>query len=70
MPPHDKALTYGAGKAAHDLKGPVTTQNDVQTSLNMNVGVHKMHPKEVPDGYFRHTRSITVQHNKNPCART
>ncbi len=44
-------------------------RNDIQTNLNINIGVHRLHPQEIPDNYFRHTRTITVSQNKNPTSR-
>lgn len=57
------------GETAEEFKKKGVPQNDVQTSLNMNTGVHGLQPVGVPDNYFRHVRSITVQNNKTFCNR-
>lgn len=45
VPPRDKALSYSMGRTAEDFKKGSVPKNDIQTSLNMNIGVHNLHPK-------------------------
>ena len=47
VPPRDKGLNYSMGKTFKDFKYTNIPQNDIQTSLNMNIGVHSIHPKNV-----------------------
>lgn len=69
VPQRDKALSYSLGRTAEEFKKAGEVRNDIQTNLNINIGVHKLHPQEIPDNYFRHTRTITVNNNKNLCSR-
>lgn len=69
VPQKDKALSYSMGRTAEEFKKQGQPKNDIQTSLNMNMGLHNLHPVGVPDNYFRHTRSITVQNNNTFCSR-
>lgn len=57
------------GKTAEEFKKGSIPKNDIQTSLNMNIGVHNLQPVGVPDNYFRHVRTITTQPNKTFCSR-
>jgi hypothetical protein len=45
VPPGDPALTHAFGKTGKDFKNKNTPVNDIQTSLNMNIGIHNIHPK-------------------------
>lgn len=69
VPPRDKALSYSLGRTAEDFKKGCKPNNDVQTSLNMNIGVQNLHPKDIGDNFFRHTRTVTVNTNTNLCTR-
>ena len=70
VPPKDKGLDYSMGKTFQDFKYSNIPQNDIQTSLNMNVGVHNIHPKNVEDNYFKHVRQdVTLQQNTTFCNR-
>lgn len=69
VPQKDKALSFSMGRTAEEFKAAGLPRNDIQTSLNMNTGVHGLQPVGVPDNYFRHVRSITVQPNKTPADR-
>jgi hypothetical protein len=69
VPSRDKALSYSMGRTGEEFKRAGDVRNDIQTNLNINMGVHKLHPHEIPENYFRHTRTITVNHNKNPTSR-
>lgn len=69
VPSRDKALSYSMGRTAEEFKRAGEVRNDIQTNLNINIGVHKLHPQEIPENYFRHTRTITVNHNTNPTSR-
>lgn len=58
------------GKTSQDFKNKNTPINDIQTSLNMNVGIHNIHPRDVEDGYFKHIRqNVTMQPNQTFCSR-
>lgn len=58
------------GKTANDFKKANIPVNDIQTSLNMNIGVQNIHPKIVNDNFFKHVRQdVTIQHNKTLCNR-
>ena len=57
------------GRTAQEFKKEGVPVNDIQTSLNMNIGVHNLQPVGVPDNYFRHVRSITVKNNNTFCSR-
>lgn len=58
------------GKSANDFKYANIPKNDVQTSINMNIGVHNVHPKNVADNYFRHIRQdVTIKQNNTFCSR-
>lgn len=69
VPSRDKALSYSMGRTAEEFKRAGEVRNDIQTNLNINVGLHRLHPQEIPENYFRHTRTITLNHNKNPTSR-
>lgn len=69
MPQRDKCLSYSVGKTAQNFHNINLTKNDIQTNLNMNKGIHNLHPKIPEDGYFRHVRTVTVQQNKSLCPR-
>lgn len=69
VPQKDKALSFSMGRTAEQFKKEGLPRNDIQTSLNMNIGVHNLQPVGVPDNYFKHVRTITVQPNKNFCNR-
>jgi len=69
VPQRDKAISYTMGRTGESFKNVAEVKNDVQTSLNMNEGVHHIHPKQVPDTYFKHVRSITVRENNTLCPR-
>lgn len=47
MPPKDPAVTQSLGKTSQDFKNKSIPTNDIQTSLNMNIGVHNIHPKNI-----------------------
>ena len=66
VPQRDKAISYSYGKGTRDFQNSNFVKNDIQTSLNMNIGVHSMHPKVPDDNYFRHVRSITLRPNGTP----
>ena len=66
VPQRDKSISYSYGKRTGDFQNSNYVKNDIQTSLNMNVGVQSMHPKEPETNYFRHVRSITVKPNGTP----
>ena len=58
------------GRTANDFKKANIPVNDIQTSINMNIGVQNIHPKNVNDNYFRHVRQdVTIQPNKTFCSR-
>jgi hypothetical protein len=58
------------GKTTNDFKKANIPVNDIQTSLNMNIGVQNIHPKNVPDNYFRHVRQdVTIKQNNTLCSR-
>ena len=38
---------FSVGKTQKDFRSTNVPQNDIQTSLNMNTGVHNIHPKNV-----------------------
>ena len=70
MPPKDSGYKYSVGKRETDFRNTNVPQNDIQTSLNMNTGVHNIHPKNVEDGFFRHVRQdVTIQPNNTFCSR-
>ena len=69
VPQKDKALSFSMGRTAEEFKKMGMPRNDIQTNLNMNVGVQSLQPVGVADNYFRHVRSITVQPNKTFCNR-
>lgn len=69
VPQKDKALTFSTGKTAVQFKSYGVPKNDIQTSLNMNKGVQNLQPVGVPDNFYRHVRSITVQNNNTFCNR-
>lgn len=70
MPPRDKAISYSMGRTANDFKKSNIPVNDIQTSLNMNIGVQNIHPKNVGDGFFRHIRQdVTINQNNTFCSR-
>ena len=70
VPPKDKSLIFGARETVRALKDSSVPKNDIQTSLNMNIGIHNIHPKNVPNNYFGHKLSeITRNINRNPCDR-
>ena len=58
------------GKTTNDFKKANIPLNDIQTSINMNIGVQNIHPKNVPDNYFRHVRQdVTIKQNNTLCSR-
>jgi hypothetical protein len=70
VPPRDKAISYSIGRTAIDFKRSNIPKNDIQTSINANVGVQNIHPKNVPDNFFRHVRQdVTIQPNNTFCIR-
>lgn len=70
VPPGDPALPHSLGKTAKDFKNKNIPVNDIQTSLNMNIGIHNIHPKDVENNYFRHVRQdVTIQPNRTFCSR-
>lgn len=70
VPPQDKSLIFGARETVRALKNSSIPKNDIQTSLNLNIGIHNIHPKNVPDNYFGHKLSeITRNRNRSPCDR-
>jgi hypothetical protein len=71
VPPHDKSLIFGARETVKALKDSSIPKNDIQTSLNMNIGIHNIHPKNVPNNYFGHKLSEITRniHNRSPCER-
>ena len=71
VPPRDDpGFQKSVGKTMQDFKYSSVPKNDIQTSLNMNVGVHNIHPKDVQDNYFRHVRQdVTLNHNRLLCPR-
>lgn len=39
--------------------------DDIQTSTNINAGMHAIHPKEVEPGFYRHIKQdVTIQPHK------
>jgi hypothetical protein len=53
-------------KKKTEVRKGMEQKNDIQTSLNMNIGVHNIHPKNVTDNFFGHKKSsITGNPNKN-----
>ena len=43
----------------------VDYSNDIQTSLNLNAGMHNIHPKNANDGLFRHLRKdVTINDHR------
>ena len=69
VPQRDKALSYSLGGTAQQFKKFGQTKNDIQTNLNTNIGVHNLHPSQIPDNFFKHTRTVTVQNNNTLCNR-
>jgi hypothetical protein len=70
VPPKDTGLAHSLGKTGLDFRNKNTPVNDIQTSLNMNIGIHNIHPKDVNDNYFRHIRQdVTIQPNRTFCSR-
>lgn len=66
----DPGFVRSSGRTAKDFKYSSVPKNDIQTSLNMNIGVHNIHPKEINDNYFRHVRQdVTIRHNQSLCPR-
>ena len=47
MPPKDSGYKFSVGRTQKDFRSTNVPQNDIQTSLNMNTGVHNIHPKNV-----------------------
>lgn len=70
VPPKDPGFAHSLGKTIKDFKNKNIPENDIQTSWNMNIGIHNIHPKDVPDNYFRHVRQdVTIQQNRTFCSR-
>ena len=70
VPPKDKSLIFGARESVEQFKKSSVPANDIQTSLNTNIGIHNIHPKDVGDNYFGHRLSeITRNMNRSPCQR-
>lgn len=70
VPPRDKSLIFGARESVQQFQMSSVPVNDIQTSLNMNTGIHTIHPKHVGDNYFGHRLSeITRNMNRSPCHR-
>lgn len=70
VPPRDKSLIFGAQKTVSELKKATILENDIQTSLNINKGIHNIHPKNVANNYFgKHLTDITSNPNISPCSR-
>ncbi len=57
VPPRDKSLIFGARETVREIKQSSVPKNDIQTSLNMNIGIHNIHPSDVGNGYFGHKLS-------------
>jgi hypothetical protein len=58
------------GRTTNDFKKANIPVNDIQTSINMNIGIQNIHPKNVPDNYFKHIRQdVTINPNHSLCSR-
>jgi hypothetical protein len=58
------------GKTAEQFRKGSQPMNDIQTNLNINIGLQNIHPKLCPDSYFRHIRQdVTINPNKSLCPR-
>jgi hypothetical protein len=58
------------GRTVNDFKKANIPTNDIQTSINMNIGVQNIHPKNVPDNFFKHVRQdVTIVQNSTFCSR-
>lgn len=70
VPSRDKSLSFSLGRTAEEFKNSGIPRNDIQTSLNMNIGLQNLHPKLAADNFFRHVRQdVTVAYNKTFCNR-
>lgn len=70
VPSRDKSVSYSLGRTAEEFRKSNIPKNDIQTSLNMNIGVQNLHPKLAAENYFRHVRQdVTVAYNKTFCNR-
>ena len=75
IPSEDQSIRYGGGKGVGEFRGTGMGRgeggvNDIQTSTNVNEGMHSIHPKEVGVGYYRHVRQdVTRVENKTPATR-
>ena len=65
LPYKDRSLQSSMGRTTTEFAFKQENKNDIQTNMNMSIGVHNLHPKETNIGFFRHVRQEDITSRPN-----